>query len=83
MPRATNAAAAPAEVPSIAVGKTLFVPAEIASQIHELAFDYLDAPVARIGAPFSPVPFSPALEQHYLPDAASIEAGIRNLVQRS
>ena len=57
--------------------------AEIASQIHELAFDYLDAPVARIGAPFSPVPFSPALEQHYLPDAASIEAGIRNLVQRS
>ena len=30
MPRATNAAAAPAEVPSIAVGKTLFVPVEIA-----------------------------------------------------
>ena len=41
--------------------------AEIAAQIQEAAFDYLDAPVGRIGAPFSPVPFSPALEQHYIP----------------
>ena len=32
--------------------------AEIAAQIQEPAFDYLDAPVRRIGAPFSPVPFS-------------------------
>jgi pyruvate dehydrogenase E1 component beta subunit len=45
---------------------------EIAAQIQELAFDYLDAPVARVGAPFSPVPFSPALEQAYVPNALSI-----------
>ena len=45
---------------------------EIAAQIQELAFDYLDAPVARVGAPFSPVPFSPALEQIYLPNAERI-----------
>ncbi len=56
--------------------------AEIASQIQEEAFDYLDAPVARIGAPFSPVPFSPALEQHYVPSAASIAEGIRGVMAR-
>jgi len=48
--------------------------AEIAARIQEHAFDYLDAPVARVGAPFSPVPFSPALEKHYVPSAASIVA---------
>ena len=47
---------------------------EIAAQIQEEAFDYLDAPVARVGAPFSPVPFSPALEKHYVPNADRIVA---------
>lgn len=51
--------------------------AEIAAQIQEAAFDYLDAPVARVGAPFSPVPFSPALEAHYVPNAARIVAEAR------
>lgn len=57
--------------------------AEVAAQIQEHAFDYLDAPVGRIAAPFSPVPFSPALEQHYIPDAARIEAGIRSVLFRT
>lgn len=57
--------------------------AEIAAQIQEVAFDYLDAPVGRIGAPFSPVPFSPALEQHYIPTSATIEAGVREAMFRS
>ncbi len=56
--------------------------AEIASRVQEEAFDYLDAPVGRIGAPFSPVPFSPVLEQLYLPDAARIAQGIRATVGR-
>jgi pyruvate dehydrogenase E1 component beta subunit len=56
--------------------------AEIAAQIQEEAFDYLDAPVARIAAPFSPVPFSPVLEQQYIPDAGRIAAGIRNVLER-
>ena len=47
---------------------------EIAAQIQEEAFDYLDAPIARVGAPFSPVPFSPALEKHYVPNAERIVA---------
>ncbi|WP_419841402.1 alpha-ketoacid dehydrogenase subunit beta [Candidatus Poriferisodalis sp.] len=52
---------------------------EIASQIAEAAFDYLDAPIERIGAPFSPVPFSPALEQMWVPSAATIGERIRSL----
>ena len=56
--------------------------AEIAAQVQEEAFDYLDAPVARIGAPFSPVPFSPALEKYYVPDSKSIAVGIREMLGR-
>jgi acetoin:2,6-dichlorophenolindophenol oxidoreductase subunit beta len=56
--------------------------AEVAAQIQEEAFDYLDAPVGRVAAPFSPVPFAPVLEQAYLPSAASIEAAIRAIVAR-
>lgn len=50
---------------------------EIAAQIQEQAFDYLDAPVMRVAAPFSPVPFSPALEQVYIPNADSIVARVK------
>ena len=53
---------------------------EIASQIQELAFDDLDAPVARVGAPFSPVPFSSVLEQTYLPNADKIVAETKSLM---
>ena len=51
--------------------------AEIAAQIQEVAFDYLDAPVARVGAPFSPVPYSPALESIYVPNADRIVAEVK------
>jgi acetoin:2,6-dichlorophenolindophenol oxidoreductase subunit beta len=53
---------------------------EIVAQIQEEAFDYLDAPVGRVGAPFSPVPFSPPLEQAYLPDAVKIAAEVRRIL---
>ena len=56
--------------------------AEVAAQIQEEAFDHLDAPVARVAAPFSPVPFTPTLEQHYQPSAARIEQAIRDIVAR-
>ena len=56
--------------------------AEFAAEIAEHGFDDLDAPVARVGAPFSPVPFSPVLEQAYVPDAARITAEARALVGR-
>ncbi|MGE5596518.1 MAG: alpha-ketoacid dehydrogenase subunit beta [Hyphomicrobiales bacterium] len=53
---------------------------EFAAQIQEEAFDYLDAPVGRVGAPFSPVPFSPALEQHYVPNAEKIANEVRKIL---
>ena len=53
---------------------------EIASQIQEQAFDDLDAPVARVGAPFSPVPFSSVLEQTYLPNADKIVAEAKEII---
>ena len=40
---------------------------EIAAQIAEHCFEYLDAPVARLGALDTPVPFSAGLEEIYLP----------------
>jgi pyruvate/2-oxoglutarate/acetoin dehydrogenase E1 component len=54
--------------------------AEVAAQIQELAFDDLDAPVRRIGAPFAPVPFSPALERAYVPNADWIADEVRHSV---
>ena len=56
--------------------------AEVAAQIQELAFDHLDAPVGRVAAPSSPIPFTPALESLYVPDAARIADGIRDAVAR-
>ncbi len=41
---------------------------EIAARITEKAFEYLDGPVVRLTAPDSPVPFSPPLEQAFLPN---------------
>jgi pyruvate dehydrogenase E1 component beta subunit len=57
--------------------------AEIAAQIQEEAFDSLDAPVGRVGAPFAPVPFSPALEKHYIPTAETIAAEARRIIGKT
>ena len=53
---------------------------EIAAQIQEEAFDWLDAPVSRVGAPFSPVPFSPVLETAYLPNAEKIVNEVKQML---
>jgi pyruvate dehydrogenase E1 component beta subunit len=50
------------------------VGAEIAAQVQAAAFDDLDAPVVRVGAPFAPVPFAAPLEDAYLPNADDIVA---------
>ena len=56
------------------------ISSEVTYHIQKYAFDYLDAPVARVGAPFSPVPFSPALEAHYVPNAERIVAEARKML---
>ena len=53
--------------------------AEIAAQVQEAAFDHLDAPIERVGAPFAPVPLSAPLEDAYLPGADEIVAAVRGL----
>jgi acetoin:2,6-dichlorophenolindophenol oxidoreductase subunit beta len=54
--------------------------AEICAQVQEAAFDQLDAPIARVGAPFMPIPFSPPLEDAYLPDAGNVIAAVREVL---
>lgn len=53
------------------------VGAEIAARIAADAFDDLDAPVLRVGAPFMPTPFAKSLETAYLPDADRIVAAVK------
>jgi len=54
--------------------------AEIAALVAEEAFDYLDAPIKRVAAPFTPVPFSPALEKEFIPNEAKIIAAVKEVV---
>jgi pyruvate dehydrogenase E1 component beta subunit len=51
--------------------------AELAAQLQAAAFDYLEAPIQRVGAPFTPIPVSPPLEDAYRPGAREIEAAVR------
>jgi 2-oxoisovalerate dehydrogenase E1 component beta subunit len=50
---------------------------EIAARITERAFDCLDAPVARLAAPDTPVPYSPPLEDAFLPNADKVVEKVR------
>lgn len=56
--------------------------AEIAARLQEQAFDWLDAPVARLGAPFAPVPASPVLEDAFVPNADSIVEKVLQIMGR-
>lgn len=56
------------------------VGAEISSVIHEELFGQLAAPVQRVGAPYSAVPFSKPLEMAFLPSQERIEAAIRSVL---
>jgi pyruvate/2-oxoglutarate/acetoin dehydrogenase E1 component len=55
--------------------------AEIAATIAEEAFEDLDAPVKRITAPDTPVPFAPVLEQAYIPQVSDVVAGLKELIE--
>jgi pyruvate dehydrogenase E1 component beta subunit len=57
--------------------KAFGVGAEIATNINEHLFGQLKAPVGRVGAYFSPVPFAKVLETEFVPTPARIEAALR------
>jgi 2-oxoisovalerate dehydrogenase E1 component beta subunit len=53
--------------------------AEIAAVLADRCFEYLDAPVVRIAAPDTPVPYSPPLEEFFLPNAEKVCRAARAL----
>lgn len=55
---------------------------EVVSQLQEDAFEYLDAPVARVAGEEVPIPYSLPLEQLATPDAERVAQAVRNLVGR-
>jgi pyruvate/2-oxoglutarate/acetoin dehydrogenase E1 component len=60
--------------------KTAGVSAEIAAIVAEEAIDYLDAPIKRVTAPDTPIPFSPPLEQFVIPNEKSIVKAVKEVV---
>jgi pyruvate/2-oxoglutarate/acetoin dehydrogenase E1 component len=58
------------------------VGAEISASVNETAFDYLDAPIKRVGCPATPVPFSPPLEQLYMPNADRVVEAVKEIIGR-
>src|SRR6266576_3680880 len=56
--------------------------AEVAAVIQYGAFDWLDAPVERVGAKFAPLPFAPVMEEFVVPHAGDVLHAIRRTVGR-
>ncbi len=54
------------------------VGAELAAQVQEAAFDYLDSPILRVGAPSAPVPASPVLEKQFVPGTDEVLSAVRD-----
>ncbi len=61
--------------------KTLGIGAEIAALLTEELFEYLDAPILRVAAPDTPIPYSPPLEEFYLPGEDEIIAAINRVIE--
>jgi pyruvate dehydrogenase E1 component beta subunit len=51
--------------------------------IQHGAFDYLDAPIERVGSKFAPLPFAPVMEQYVVPHAEDVLEAIKKTVARS
>ena len=54
--------------------------AEVAAVLQYKAFDYLDAPIERVGAKFAPLAFAPVMEKFVVPDADDVLAAIKRTV---
>jgi acetoin:2,6-dichlorophenolindophenol oxidoreductase subunit beta len=63
--------------------KSYGVGAEISAMVAESdAFDYLDAPILRLGGAEAPIPYNPDLERAAVPQVDGIEAAARRLIRR-
>ena len=59
--------------------KTCGFGAEVAALVADEGFDLLDAPICRVTAPNTPVPFSPVLEAAFLPNAEKIKSAVMSM----
>jgi pyruvate/2-oxoglutarate/acetoin dehydrogenase E1 component len=57
--------------------------AEVTAVVQEKAFDYLDAPIERVGAKFAPIPFAPVMEEYVIPHKADVLAAIKRTVGKA
>ena len=57
--------------------------AELTAVVQKGAFDYLDAPIERVGAKFAPLAFAPAMEQWLVPHAADVLEAVKRTVARA
>jgi pyruvate dehydrogenase E1 component beta subunit len=56
--------------------------AEVAAVVQHQAFDWLDAPIERVGARFTPIPFAPVMEEFVVPHAKDVLEAIQRTVAR-
>ena len=57
------------------------VATDVIALVADQAFDYLDAPCKMVTAPHTPVPFSPGLEDTYLPSVETIGSTVKSLME--
>jgi pyruvate dehydrogenase E1 component beta subunit len=57
--------------------------AEVAAVLQQEAFDWLDAPIERVGARFAPLAFAPAMEQFVVPQPADVLAAVKKTLARA
>jgi pyruvate dehydrogenase E1 component beta subunit len=56
--------------------------AEVTAVVQHQAFDWLDAPIERVGAKFAPIPFAPVMEEFVVPHAKDVVEAIQRTVAR-
>jgi pyruvate dehydrogenase E1 component beta subunit len=56
------------------------IASEVAAIVSDKAFDYLDAPVKRVTAPHTPVPYSKGLEDVYVPDSNDVVSTVKSIL---
>jgi|TARA_B110000263_G_scaffold248698_1_gene264227 pyruvate/2-oxoglutarate/acetoin dehydrogenase E1 component len=56
------------------------IASEVAAIVSDKAFDYLDAPVKRVTAPHTPVPYSKGLEDLYVPDSDDVVSTVKSII---
>jgi len=60
--------------------KTGSAAGEVVSIVAEEAFDHLDAPIKRVCAPDTPIPFGPVLESFWMPDEENLIAAVTEIM---